>query len=343
MAIEKFRTTRATKLCFVACFLCSTAVHAQSFTSAADFPSEIDLSTWEIGNIEDLADDEYGRAVRYGYELTVNTFAHIGPDVEDPDMRFAGNNLACASCHQDAATKPYAMPWIGVSAVFPQYRARENDLQSVEDRINGCMERSMAGRPLPLDSKEIRAYSAYIHFLSRGIPVGAKIIGAGTIPDPAPNRAADPVAGEEVFMSQCAACHGDDGLGMLNDEENILAGYSFPPVFGPDSYNDGAGMYRIVMAYRYLLANMPLGAQHDDRYLTPDEAFDVAAYINSQPRGSKAGMDQDFPDLLRKPADMPFAPWAGDFPPEQHKYGPFKEIADYLTAERQKLQNAPAQ
>ncbi|MFB2533480.1 c-type cytochrome [Paracoccus sp. p3-h83] len=321
-------------VCAVPAVICLTAaVVAQSPTGPGDMPQEIDLAAWTVGDIDALDDDEYGRAVRYGLQLTTDTFAHIGPEVADPAMRYSGNNLSCQSCHQDAATKPFAMPWIGVSAAFPQYRARENDLQSVEDRVNGCMERSMAGKPLPLDSAEMRAYTAYIHFLSRGIPTGAKVIGAGTIRDAAPDRAADPQAGEAVFQAHCVACHGDDGMGMRMGEAGDGLGYAFPPLWGDDSYNDGAGMYRVVMAYRYILANMPQGADHENRQLAPDEAFDVAAYINSQPRGEKAGMEADFPDRLRKAPDMPFAPWAGDFPAEQHKYGPFKPIADWQAAE----------
>lgn len=327
-------TASATALAFSLAPLPSAAQEGSSPAGPEDMPQEIDLNDWSVGDIDALPDDEYGRAVRYGHALTVETHAHIGPEVEDESMRYSGNNLDCASCHQDAATKPFAMPWTGVAATFPQYRGRENTLQTVEDRVNGCMERSMNGRALPLDSAEMRAFSAYIHFLSAGIPVGAKVTGAGTIPDPAPDRAADPVAGEQVYAEQCSVCHGDDGHGMRNGEPGDGEGYLYPPVFGDDSYNDGAGMYRMLMAYRFILANMPQGADHEDRILTPDEAYDVAAYINSQPRGHKEGMENDFPDRLRKPADMPFEPWAGDFPPEQHKYGPFKPIADWLAAER---------
>lgn len=303
-------------------------------------PVEIDLRTWELPDMAALADDEYGRAVRYGHRLATETHALIGPEVADESMRYAGNNLACTSCHQEEATKPYAMPWTGVTAVFPQYRARENDLQSVEDRINGCMERSMAGRTLPLDSAEMRGFAAYISFLSTGIPVGAKLIGGGTIPDPAPDRAADPVAGKIVYEEQCAVCHGDDGEGIRSGDVGDLAGYLYPPVYGDDSYNDGAGMYRMVMAYRFILANMPQGADHENPILTPDEAYDVAAYINTQRRQQKPGMESDFPDRLRKAPDMPFAPWAGDFSAEQHKFGPFKPIADWQAAELKKRREA---
>jgi thiosulfate dehydrogenase len=45
------------------------------------------------------------------------------------------------------------MPLTGVWGQFPQYRAREGAVVTLEDRINGCMERSMNGRALPLDSR----------------------------------------------------------------------------------------------------------------------------------------------------------------------------------------------
>lgn len=318
----------------------ATAALAQPATAtpaanpaAAAAPAEIDLTTWQTGDIDALPDDDYGRMVRYGFRLATETYAVIGPEVADEAMRYSGNNLACTSCHQENATKPYAMPWTGVSAVFPQYRGRENSLQSVENRVNGCMERSMNGKALPVDSPEMRGFTAYIHFLSRGIPVGASIKGAGVERVPSPNRAADPAAGKAVFAQHCVACHGDEGMGQRAGEAGDAHGYAFPPVMGADSYNDGAGMYRVQMAYRFVLNNMPQGADHTARQLTEDEAYDVAAYINSAPRPHKAGMEQDFPDLLRKSPDMPFPPFAGDFPAEQHKYGPFKPIADYLAAE----------
>jgi thiosulfate dehydrogenase len=287
-----------------------------------------------------LPDDEYGRAVRYGHKLATETFKHIGPEVADPAMRYAGNNLACQSCHLDAATKPYAMPWIGVTAVFPQYRGRENDLQSVEDRVNGCMERSMAGKPLPLTSKEMRAFTAYIHFLSRGIPVGATVIGAATKPVDPPDRRADPVRGAAVYAENCAVCHGDKGEGKRIGVTGDAKGYEFPPIGGLDSFNDGAGMYRLLMAYQYIYHNMPLGTSHDAPTLTKDDAFDVAAYMETLPRQAKANMDRDFPNRLRKPVDMPFGPWAGTFNADAHKFGPFQpiqaELKDLQAAARAK-------
>jgi len=101
--------------------------------------------------------------------------------VSDPTSRFAGNNLACQNCHLQAGRQPFATPLAGVWGQFPQYRAREGAVVALEDRINGCMERSMNGRALPLDSREMRAFSAYMRWLSTGIPDGAKLVGAGTL------------------------------------------------------------------------------------------------------------------------------------------------------------------
>ena len=121
-----------------------------------------------------LPDDAYGKMVKYGKELTERTYAHIGPEVKDVKMRYAGNNLSCTSCHQASATKPFAMSWVGSHSTFPQYRGREDTISTIEERVNGCMERSMNGKSLPFDSKEMKAFTTYIHFLSKDVPVGTK-------------------------------------------------------------------------------------------------------------------------------------------------------------------------
>ena len=283
-------------------------------------------------DISTLPDDEYGRLARYGHELSTRTFAHIGPEVKDKKMRYAGNNLACTSCHEENASKPYAMPWVGVTATFPQYRGREDDLSTVEERVNGCMQRSMAGKPLPLDSREMKAYVTYIHFLSTGIPVGAKVEGSATFPSKPPNRRADLAAGQKVYNEQCASCHGEDGLGKRVGVKGDAQGYVFPPVWGPDSFNDGAGMNRLIMAMRFIKHNMPMGTNHKNPALTDDQAFDVAGYIVSKPRPHKANLDKDFPARWNKPIDSAFPPYVDGASADQHKYGPFPPLADKARA-----------
>ena len=119
---------------------------------ADNAPAKISLIDRPVPSLDTLKDDAYGKLVRRGHELATRTFAHIGPEVKNPKMRYAGNNLSCTSCHQDNATKPYAIPWVGAFASFPQYRAREDAVSTIEERVNGCMERSMNGKPLPLGS-----------------------------------------------------------------------------------------------------------------------------------------------------------------------------------------------
>lgn len=180
---------------------------------ADNAPAKISLIDRPVPSLDTLKDDAYGKLVRRGHELATRTFAHIGPEVKNPKMRYAGNNLSCTSCHQDNATKPYAIPWVGAFASFPQYRAREDAVSTIEERVNGCMERSMNGKPLPLGSDEMKAFVAYIHFLSQGIPVGQEVEGAATKATRVPDRRADLVAGRQVYQAQCVACHGPDGQG----------------------------------------------------------------------------------------------------------------------------------
>ena len=106
---------------------------------------------WPAPSVDALSDDAWGRAVRFGRELTVATASLIGPETADPARRFAGNNLSCQSCHLNAGASQHALPFVGVFADFPQYRPREGRVGTIEDRINGCMTRSMNGRELPLD------------------------------------------------------------------------------------------------------------------------------------------------------------------------------------------------
>ena len=99
-----------------------------------------------------LGNDPFSKLVKYGHALVTNTPNEIGPDVADPAKRLSGNNLTCQNCHLQGGTQPYAMPLTGVWGQFPQYRGREGEVGTLEDRINGCMERSMNGHALALDS-----------------------------------------------------------------------------------------------------------------------------------------------------------------------------------------------
>lgn len=307
------------KLLLVVAMLCITAAIAGLNRSIAG-NSDIDLTQWTPPDITTVADDPFGTLVKYGHALFTDSANEIGPNVSDPSRRFAGNNLTCQNCHLQGGTQPYAMTLIGVWGQFPQYRAREGAVDTLEDRINGCMERSMNGRSLPLESREMRAFLAYMRWMSTGVPDGAKLKGAGTLRIKEPARAADAGRGEEVFSQICAACHGADGFGQ---RAQTGAGYQFPPLWGPDSYNNGAGMSRLLTVAAYAMHNMPIGTMFNAPVLTDERAYDVAAYIISQKRPEKANLEKDFPNRLQKPIDTPYGPYVDGFSVEQHKYGPF--------------------
>lgn len=281
------------------------------------------LTAPEVGA---LPDDPPARLVRRGRDLFTATYAHIGPEVADPAKRFAGNNLACGNCHLHAGTKKFGLPIYGLFEKFPQYSARAGAEVTIEDRIESCMTRSLNGRSLPKDSPEMGAFVAYVKYLSEGFRPGQPVTGLGAGAMPELDRAADPVRGKALYAKNCLDCHGTDGRGIRRSLPTTDLGYMIPPLWGPDSFNDGAGMARLITAANFLHFNMPHGTDYLDPQLSVPDAWDIAAYVISQPRPQRAGLDKDFPDLLSKPVDTPYGPYADGFTAEQHRYGPFAPI-----------------
>lgn len=288
------------------------------------------FAPWTVPEVSALPRDNRGQLIRDGRDVMLATYAHIGPNVADAAKRYAGNNLACTNCHLDGGTKKFSLPLFGIYDDFPAYSARTGGPISIEDRINGCMTRSMNGRALPNDAPEMRAMVAYVEFLSTGVPKGQQLPGLGAGRMKELSRPADPVRGRAVYARLCAACHKPDGLGVLRDRGAPELGYMLPPLWGPDSYNDGAGMARLINFANFIHFNMPHGADYLNPQLSVAQAWDVAAYVLSQPRPKRAGLDKDFPDLLDKPVDAPYGPYADGFSEKQHKYGPFGPIRDAI-------------
>ena len=274
-------------------------------------------------NVNQLDDSKENQLIKYGYDLLKNTPKYLGPDSNN---KLAGNHLACTNCHLNVGTKPYGAPWVGVVKRFPQFKGRENDTISIEQRINGCMMRSMNGKPIPETSKEMKAIIAYMTWLSKDVKKDGKVKGKGFLKPEIPNRKVDLAAGKTIFETKCASCHNVTGLGTFNNETGT---YTYPPLWGDDSYNNGAGMNRVLTAMQFIKGNMPLGATFDNPLLTDDEAYDVAGFINSKQRPVKPNLDKDFPDLKRKPVSCPYPPYEDNFSQEQHQFGPFIDIIEY--------------
>src|SRR2546425_7688442 len=134
-------------------------------------------------------------------------------------------------------------------------------------------------------------FRSYLWFLSRDVPIAPPPTpagGANRLAQWAGFRA-DTAAGGRVYGSACAKCHGPDGQGTA----------VAPPVWGPDSYNIGAGLARVRTAAAFIRDNMPLDQPGT---LNDQEAFDVAAYVSAHPR-------PDFPEKIH---DWP----NGDSPPD---------------------------
>ncbi|MFY9074999.1 c-type cytochrome [Malaciobacter mytili] len=282
---------------------------------------------YKVPDMKDLPDNEYGKLVKYGKELIVHTYKYIGPEVENPAMRYAGNNNSCQNCHLDAGTKKFSAPFVGTFGEFPQYRPREDAIGTLTARINGCMQRSMNGYPLPAQSKEMKAMEAYMHWLSQGYPVGgAKVEGRGLAKidrKMIKQNKADVENGQKVYAQHCASCHGVNGEGVKN--EGRANGYMFPALWGTtDTYNKGAGMYRVLKAADFIKSNMPLGATKENPILTDKEAYDVAAYMNqdSHYRPEKINRTSDFPDDKVKAPDV----YRPNIESKEHQFGPFGKI-----------------
>lgn len=201
-----------------------------------------------------------------------------------------GNDLRCTSCHLDAGTRGWAAPWVGVYARFPQYRSRNAKVNLIEDRINDCLQRSLAGKPLPWTDPAMRDIISYMRWLSVGYPVGGVVEGEGF--DRFGPLEPDTAMGRQVFAMECARCHGDGGQGTDLG----------PPVWGDGSYTIGAGMARLHTAAAFVRRNMPFDRPGT---LSDQQAFDVASYINSQPRRDFAGKELDWP-LGNPPPDAAY-------------------------------------
>jgi hypothetical protein len=113
----------------------------------------VDLAEWTPPDIRTLGEDPFGKLVKYGRALMVDTANQIGPSVSDPAKRLSGNNLNCESCHLKAGTQPYSMPLTGVWGQFPQYRGREGEVGTLEERINNPVYRAIAERGYALRRK----------------------------------------------------------------------------------------------------------------------------------------------------------------------------------------------
>jgi thiosulfate dehydrogenase len=258
--------------------------------------------------------------VKLGHDIVENTAYYFGPKGTIAQLN---KGMNCQNCHLEGGTLPWANNLSGVVSTYPMYMDRSKHYETIRERVNDCFERSLNGTTLDTNSHAMNAIVAYIHWLGDDVPKGKRPPGVGIMALPYLNRAADTVRGRQVYINTCQRCHGIDGQGIKNLEGY---GYTYPPLWGPNSFNSGASFTRVPKMAGYVMNNMPFKeVSYENPKLTNEEAWDVAAYVCSQPRPTM-DISKDWPDLSKKPIDMPFGPYKDTFPQMQHKYGPFKPI-----------------
>lgn len=280
---------------------------------------EIEETLWSAPDASSIPLGEEVELIQYGKELIVNTSEFLGP--KGSVMKIS-NGMNCQNCHLDAGTKPWGNNYAAVYATYPKFRERSGAVETISKRVNDCFERSLNGKKLDTLSKEMLAITAYIKWIGKGVARGVKPEGSGIVELPYLDRAADPKLGKLVYDQKCQSCHQANGEGILNADGKS---YSFPPLWGKHSYNNGAGLFRLSRFAGYVKTNMPLGATHKQTLLTDEEAWDVAAFVNSQSR-PQLDVSKDWPNITGKPLDHPFGPYHDGFSEQQHKYGPYKPI-----------------
>lgn len=301
-----------------------TTLADAKLTTAPPLEVKGSSAAWVVPLMKDIPQGEEGDLIRYGALLVTDTYAQLGHGAKDTKMHFSENGLNCTSCHQDNGTKQFGLPWVGVSQMYPQYRGREDKVAGLEERINGCFERSLNGKPMAVDSKEMKAIVAYIDWLSKDLP--KDVYGLVTPKFEGPNRKGDVKKGEKMYNRFCMSCHGENGTGYQSMSAGGTGSYVAPALWGANSYNNGAGMNRMLTNAAFIHSNMPLGTVWNYPAITNEDTYDISAYLSSKKRPQMNGLEKDYPKLEKKAADCPYPPYADNFSQEQHQYGPFQPI-----------------
>lgn len=285
-------------------------------------PEKPKVKYWTPPTESTLGENPDKELILYGKDLIINTALYFGP--KGKVKVNSTNGMNCQNCHLEAGTKVFGNNYSAVASTYPKYRARSGASENIYKRVNDCFERSLNGKSLDTNSKEMQAITAYIKWLGKDVQKGKKPEGSGLKEIAFLDRPCDPIKGKSIYVEKCQVCHSKNGDGQVNP---ATGAFLYPPLWGPKSYNVGAGLYRISNFARYVKYNMPLGSTHESTQLSDEEAWDIAAFVNSQDHPQK-DLKKDWPKIAEKPFDHPFGPFSDQFSEEQHKFGPFKPIIE---------------
>lgn len=235
---------------------------------AVAFTQPIAIDAYKVPDEDTIPENEFGRMVRLGKKIFTHTGEHAG--------QYVGNSMKCVNCHLDAGRLAHSAPLWAAWVRYPAYRSKNNMVNTMEERFQGCFTYSMNGTPPSTKSKTLKALMSYSYWMAQGAPTGVELPGRGYPKLPDPGKTPDDQRGRQVFSQNCAVCHGENGQGTKQ-----YGKYVFPPLWGRDSFNWGAGMHRVNTAAAFIRANMPLGKGGS---LTVQQAWDVAYYLNGHER-----------------------------------------------------------
>ncbi len=299
----------------------TTAIASTQTISTQKIEKIIPADAWKAPGEASIPAGKQGEMIRYGKDLLAHTANYFGPKGSIAQIT---NGMNCQNCHLDAGTRLFGNNYASFISSYPKISFRSGKMSPASSRIAECFERSLAGNVPDTSSKEIQSILAYMKWIGKDVPKKAKLFGAASEKLAFMDVAADPAKGKAVFIQKCRSCHGNNGEGLLAADQKS---YQYPPLWGKHSYNDGAGMYRLGNFAGFVKNNMPYGATYQNPQLTNEEAWNVAAFVNSQPRPHR-DQHKDWTNLDKKPIDFAFGPYADHFSEKQHKFGPFKPIKE---------------
>jgi len=273
-----------------------------------------------------IGSDSFGIMVRYGLRLMYNTAYYIGPNGKNG--KYLGNKMNCTNCHQQAGTKPYAFNLMSSHDEYPQYRAREAKVLTIQERVNNCVMRPHNGKPLPLNSREMIAFVSYLKWINTFVKDDKEYAGKKPLALTFIDKAANPYLGKIIYTQHCERCHGINGEGLM-DINGIT--YKYPPLWGKESYQPGSSMHRVIKQAQWIKANMPYdSATWDAPILTDEDALHVAAFVNDDRIHTRpTPTTKDYPNPTEKAIDYAMPPFADTFSTTAHKYGPYEPIIKY--------------
>ncbi|MBK9247568.1 MAG: c-type cytochrome [Ignavibacteria bacterium] len=321
-------------LTITSCFIVSCNTSEKPASIHSIYKTSSDSIQTAVYDTSAISEGPEKVAILYGRELFMNTHKLIGP--KGTVLQQTGNEVDCRNCHINGGTKPFGMPLFTSVARYPQYRARESNILTIQDRVNNCIERPLLGKAIPFNSKEMNAFAMYLKWLWDCNKNAMKI--EGDIPNRIPwmNRRADWQKGKADYAQLCARCHGIDGQGVKAPGGY---GYTYPPVWGEHAYSIGSSMHRVGKLAAFIRNNMPNDMDITKIHVTEEQAYDIAAYLNNEQVNPRPDFHEDdilYPNHADKSVDYPIGPYADTFSQDQHKYGPFKPIDDYWKARRKK-------